>query len=113
MNERVVTVAIGYLVIVVALLHTSLGAKPTLRVVYRLNNVDNQNAVECYNDDMLLSGVTFTFMAPDDAETEQTGPRTVMADGTSYVFTVNPSNESLVTCTLDSVTSDPVMVAGM
>ena len=107
MNERVVLVAIRYLVIAVALLHTSLGAKPTLRVVYRVDGIDNKIELECLGGSFIVqSGATFTFKDP---ETEVVEVDNIM----ERRFTIHPNNESLVTCTIDSEESDPVMVAGM
>ena len=38
----------------------------------------------------------------------------VIAEGTSYQFTIKPNNESLVSCTIDNFEeSDQIMVAGM
>ena len=105
MNERVVLVAIRYLAIAVALLHTSLGAKPTLRVVYRVNDIDNKNELECLVGGFVRSGAIFTFKEP--------GTETVEDSIMERRFTIHPSNESLVTCTIDSEESDPVRVAGM
>ena len=106
MNERVVLVAVRYLVIAVALLHTSLGAKPTLRVVYGLDDVDNKNELECLVGGFLQSGATFTFKDPKTKAVEA-------GNVTEGRFTIHPTNESLVTCTVDSEESDPVTVAGM
>ena len=106
MNERVVLVAIRYLAIAVALLHTSLGAKPTLRVVYRVDGIDNKNELECLVGGFVRSGAIFTFKEP--------GTEAVEADNVmERRFTIHPSNESLVTCTIDSEESNPVRVAGM
>ena len=106
MNERVVLVAVRYLAIAVALLHTSLGANPTLRVVYRLDDIDNKNELECIVGYFVRSGARFTFKEP--------GTEVVEADSVmERRFTIYPSNESLVTCTIDSEESDPVRVAGM
>ena len=108
MNERVVLVAVRYLAIAVALLHTSLGAKPTLRVVYGFDAVDNKNELECLVGGFVRSGAIFTFKDPG------TEAAAVEADSVmERRFTIHPSNESLVTCTIDSEESDPVMVAGM
>ena len=102
MNERVVLVALA---IAVALLHTSLGAKPTLRVVYRVNDIDNKNELECLVGGFVRSGAIFTFKEP--------GTEAVEDSVMERRFTIHPSNESLVTCTIDSEESDPVRVAGM
>ena len=106
MNEGVVLVAIRYLAIAVALLHTSLGAKPTLRVVYGVDGIDNKNELECLVGGFVRSRAIFTFKDP---RTEAVEVDSVM----ERCFTIHPSNESLVTCTIDSEESDPVMVAGM
>ena len=105
MNERVVLVAIRYLAIAVALLHTSLGAKPTLRVVYSLDDVDNKNELECIVDGFIRAGAIFTFKEP--------GTEAVEDSVMERHFTIHPNNESLVTCTIDSEESVPVRVAGM
>ena len=112
MNGRVLLVVVRYLVIAVALLHTSRGQRPRLQVLYGLNGVDNQNELECYDGSTLIqSGARFTFRDPD--RPEQIGD-TVMAERSSYPFTIQPSNESIVSCRFgNSPESDRVMVAGM
>ena len=115
MNGRVLLVVVRYLVIAVALLHASRGARPRLQVIYGLNGVDNQNELECYDGNTLIqSGARFTFRDPD--RPEQMG-ETFVAERSSYPFTTQPSNESLVSCRFDdspdSEESDRVMVAGM
>ena len=108
-NGKVVLVAVRSLMIAVALLHAGRGARPRLQVIYGLNEVDNKNSLECYNgENFIQSGATYTFRDPV-TELEDT----VVAEGTSYTFTIQPSNESLVSCTIDSEESDRVMVAGM
>ena len=99
------------LMIVVALLHTSLGATPQLRVTYSLNGMDDQVSLECRErpSGLLRSGATYTFKEPGTGRTEYSD---VAIGSQSYTFTIHPSNESLVTCMLDSGESDPVMVAG-
>ena len=95
-----------YLTIAVALLHTSLGAKPTLRVVYRVDGIDNKIELECLVGDFVVqSRAIFTFKEP--------GTEAVEDNVMERRFTIHPTNESLVTCTIDSEESDPVMVAGM
>ena len=109
MNGRVLLVVVRYLVIAVALLHASRGQRPILRVIYSLNDVDNDNSLECV-DGSTRSGATYRFRNPVTEETEGT----VDTDGLSYGFTIQHSNESLVTCQFsDSEESDRVMVAGM
>ena len=109
MNGRVLLVVVRYLVIAVALLHASRGARPRLQVIYGLNGVDNQNGLECYDgDNFPRAGARYTFRDPV-TELEDT----IEAEGDSYIFTIQPSNESLVSCTIGSEESDRVMVAGM
>ena len=117
MSGKVLLVVVRYyyLVIVVALLHASRGQRPRLQVIYRLNDVDNENELECYDGSTLIqSGARFTFRDPDMPE--QMG-ETFVAERSSYPFTIQPSNESLVSCRVDdspdSEESDRVMVAGM
>ena len=100
-----------YLMTAVALLHTSLGATPQLLVTYSLNGMDDQVSLECRErpSGILRSGATYTFKEPGTRRIENS----VVAVGSqSYTFTIHPSNESLVTCMLESGESDPVMVAG-
>ena len=97
--------------IAVALLHTSLGETPLLQVTYSFNGMDDQVSLECRErpSGILRSGATYTFKNPGTGGIEYSD----MAVGQSYIFTIHPSNESLVTCTLDgSGESDPVKVAG-
>ena len=98
------------LLIVVALRHTSLGAIPQLLVTYSLNGMDDRVSLECRErpSGLLRSGATYTFKEPGTGRTEYRD----VAVGQSYIFTIHPSNESLVTCMLESGESDPVMVAG-
>ena len=75
--------------------------------------MDNRNSLECGDNttNTVVSGATFTFSQPGTGKVENT----IVAEPgiNSYPFTIHPSNESLVTCTLNSVVSDPVGVAGM
>ena len=110
MNEKLVLVAIRYLMIGVALLHTSLGETPQLQVTYSFNGMDDRVSLECRErpSNILRSGAIYRFKEPGTEEEESSA----VAVGQSYTFTIHPSNESLVTCTLDSGESDPVKVAG-
>ena len=113
MNRRVLLVVVRYLVIAVALLHASRGQRPRLQVIYGLNDVDNQNELECYDGSTfrIQSGARFTFRDPN--RPEEMG-ETFVAERSSYPFTVQPSNESLISCSFgDSEESDQVMIAGM
>ena len=115
MNGKVLLVVVRYLVIAVALLHASRGARPRLQVIYSLDDVDNKNELECYDGNTLIqSGASFTFRDPD--RPEQMG-ETFVAERSSYRFTIQPSNESLVSCRVDdspdSEESDRVTVVGM
>ena len=105
-------VATRYLIIAVAVLHASLGATPQLLVTYSFNGMDDKVSLECRErpSGILQSGATYTFKEPGTGNREDS----VVAVGQSYTFTIHPSNESLVTCTLcDFGESDPVMVAGI
>ena len=111
MSGKVLLVVVRYLVVAVALLHVSRGARPRLQVVYGLNDVDNQNELECYDgDNFRRAGATYTFRDPDRPDQIE---YTDVAEGTSYTFTIQSTNESLVSCTIGSEESDRVMVAGM
>ena len=104
--------AIRHLMIAVAVLHASLGETPQLQVTYSSNGMDDKVSLGCRErpSGLLRSGATYTFKEPGTGRTENS----VVAVGSqSYTFTINPSNESLVTCTLDSGESDPVKVAGI
>ena len=112
MNGRVLLVVVRYLVIAVAQLHASRGARPRLQVIYGLNDVDNINSLECFDEENFVqSEATYTFRDPVTRETER--ELTVGAEQRSYTFTIQPSNESLVSCTIGSKESDQIMVAGM
>ena len=115
MNVKVLSsttpTATRYLMIVVAVLHASLGETPQLQVTYSVDDMDDRVSLECHerSSGILRSGATYTFKEPGTWSTEYS----VVAVGQSYTFKIHPSNESLVTCTLDSGESDLVMVAGM
>ena len=103
--------AIRHLMIAVAVLHASLGETPQLQVTYSSNGMDDKVSLECRErpSGLFRSGATYTFKEPGTGRTENS----VVAVGQSYTFTIHPSNESLVTCTLESGESDPVKVAGI
>ena len=113
MNGKVLLVVVRYLVIAVALLHASRGQRPRLRVVYGVNNVDNENILECIGgeNNIIQPGATYTFRNPVTKGIER--ERTVGEEERIYHFTIQPSNESLVSCTVSSEESDRIMVAGM
>ena len=113
MNERVLLVVVRYLVIAVALLHASRGVRPRLQVIYRFDDVDNDNSLECIDGvgNLIQPGATYTFRNPATEETER--ELIVGAEEHSYVFTIQSTNESLVSCTIGSEESNRVMVAGM
>ena len=50
---------------------------------------------------------TYTFMDPEGRV-----ENSVVAAGSSYEFTIDTTNESLITCTIDNVESEPVKVVG-
>ena len=96
----------------IALLHASQGgARPRVEVIYRLNDVDNVNELLCYDgvSNLTRSGATYTFRNPMNMQIEET----FMVPGDSYPFIIHPTNESIISCTIDSKESDPVMVAGI
>ena len=103
--------ATRYLIITVAMLHTSLGATPQLQVIYSANGMDDKVSLKCRDQPsgLIVSGATFTFKEPGGRERMEDSVRAV---GSSYTFTIHPDNESLVTCTIESRESDPVKVAG-
>ena len=111
MNERLVLLASLYLTVAVALLHTSL-AQTTLQVTYNFNNMPELVSLECLtsSDGAIEHGATYTFMDPD--RMEESYSVTVAEGVISYEFTNNPTNESLITCTIDNVESEPVRVVG-
>ena len=111
MNGRVLLVVVRYLVVAIAPLHISRGARPRLQVVYGLNGVDNENSLGCIDaNNFRPAGATYTFRDPDRPDQIE---YTDVAEGTSYTFTIQSTNESLVSCTIGSEESDRVMVAGM
>ena len=117
MNPRSTTqIATGYFMIAVALLHhSSHGAEaPELLVTYSVNNMDDRVSLECRDrpSGILQSGATYTFKDPESGRIEYSVTETV---GSSYTFTIHPSNESLITCSTlcEFGESDPVMVAGI
>ena len=62
MNGKGVLAVVRYLMIAVALLHASRGARPRLQVVYGLDDVDNENTLECIGggDNNVQPGATYT-----------------------------------------------------
>ena len=68
-------------------------------------------SLECLtsSDGVIEGGATYTFMDPDGVEEKSV---TVAAGVYSYEFTNYPTNESLITCTIDTVESEPVRVIG-
>ena len=93
-----------------ALLQTSRGARPSVTVVYGLNDVDNKNELECYINGFRQSGANYTVRNPDTERIE----RNIIEPGSSYRFTIQPMNESLVSCKVgDSEESERVKVVGM
>ena len=112
MNEKLVLVAIRYLMIGVALLHTSLGATPLLQVTYSVDGMDDKVTLECRErpSGLLRRGATYTFKEPESGRMEH---NFTAVGSQSYTFTIHSDNESLITCTLTGFgESDPVMVAG-
>ena len=114
MNGRVLLVVVRYLVIAVALLHASRGQRPRLSVTYAaFDNDDSKTALECIDGttNLIPPRSTYRFRNPVTEQVEDE----VVAEGRSYLFTLLPSNESLVSCIIDSASeeSDRVMVAGM
>ena len=105
--------ATRYLMIAVAVLHTSLGATPELLVTYSPNGRDDEVQLECRDrpSGLIVSGATFTFKEPRTERMEDSDV-SFQAVGSSYTFTIHPSNESLVTCTIESRESDTVNVVG-
>ena len=111
MNERLVLLASLYLTVAVALLHTSLAQTTSLRVIYIINNnnmLGEQVSLECFDSaGIIRDGARYTFMDPEGREESS-----FVAAGRSYEVTINPTNESLITCTLNNVESKPVRVVG-
>ena len=111
MNERVVLLASLYLTVAVALLHTSLAQKPLLQVTYNFRDMPERVSLECINSNNLLErGATYTFVDPEGRENDRSVD--AAAGSTSYEFTNHPTNESLITCTINNVESEPVRVVG-
>ena len=113
MDQLLSGLVIRYLVIAVALLHASRGARPRLRVIYGLMEMENENTLECIDgvSNLIQPGATYTFRNPVTGEIER--EYTVGEEERSYSFTIQSTNESLVSCTVSSEESDRVMVAGM
>ena len=102
--------ATRYLMIAVAMLHTSLGARPQLQVSYRANGMDDRVSLECCDQPsgIIATDAIFTFKKRRMEDSDVP----VQAEGSSYTFTIHPDNESLVTCTTESGESDPIKVVG-
>ena len=96
-----------YLIIAVALLHTSLGQTPVLQVTYNFGGKPEIVSMECLDNGLLRAGARYTFMDPEGRV-----ENSVDVEGRSYEFTIHPTNESLITCTIDDVDSEPVRVVG-
>ena len=113
MNERLVLLASLYLTVAVALLHTSLAQTPlpVLQVTYNFGGMPERVSLECMNvsSGLLQNGATYKFKDPEGREED----RSFDVVGRSYEFTNHPTNESLITCTLKNVESEPVRVVGM
>ena len=107
MNVKITLTATRYLIIAVALLHTSHGQTTLLQVTYNFNNMPELVSLECLSDDIFRAGARYTFMDP-----ERRVENSIVAAGRSYEFTIHPTNESLITCTIDNVESEPVKVVG-
>ena len=105
--------ATRYLMIAVAMLHTTLGVTPQLLVSYSTNGMDDKVSLECRDQPsgLIMSGATFTFKEPGTERMEENDV-SVQPVGSSYTFTIHPDNESLITCTIESRESDPVKVVG-
>ena len=111
MNERVVLLASVYLTVAVALLHTSLAQIPSLQVTYDFGGMLERVSLECRNSNGLLQrGARYTFRDPEGREDDFSVD--AAADSTSYEFTNHPTNESLITCTINNVESERVKVVG-
>ena len=109
MNVKIYTLtATKYLIIAVALLHTSHG-QTLLQVTYNFNGMPELVSLECLSGGnfIIRTGATYTFMDPEGRV-----ENSVVAAGRSYEFTNHPTNESLITCTIDNVESEPVKVVG-
>ena len=109
MNVKITPTATRYLIIAVALLHTSLAQTSILQVTYNYNGMPELVSLECLSGTgVILDGARYTFMDPDGVEKNCS----VVAAGRSYEFTNHPTYESLITCTIDNVESERVKVAG-
>ena len=111
MNLKIILTTSRYLIIAVALLHTSLAQTSVLQVTYNFNDsMPELVSLECLAIDhnVTQAGATYTFMDPQWREEN----RSVYAEGRSYEFTNYPTNESLITCTIGNVESKPVRVVG-
>ena len=108
MNERVVLLASVYLTVAVALLHTSLAQTKLLQVTYNFNEMPEIVSLECLSNGIIRPGARYTFMDPEGREEDHS----VVVAGRSYEFRNHPTNEWLITCTLEDVESEPVRVVG-
>ena len=109
MNVKITLTTSRYLIIAVALLHTSLGQTPLLQVTYNFNNMPEKVSLECLDGDGIIrtGAARYTFMDPEGRVENVVHPA-----GRSYEFTIHPANESLITCTIENVESEPVKVVG-
>ena len=88
--------------------HCSLAQIPLLQVTYNFGGKPEIVSMECLDSNGLLqAGATYTFMDPEGRV-----ENSVVAAGRSYEFTIHPINESLITCTINDVESEPVKVVG-
>ena len=109
MNERLVLLASLYLTVAVALLHTSLAQTTLLQVTYSVNEMPERVSLECFDSaGIIRDGARYTFRDPEGSV-----ENSVVAPGRSYELTIHPTNESLITCTLNNVESELVKVVGM
>ena len=77
-------------------------------MTYNFGGKPERVSMECLDSNGLLrAGARYTFM---DAEGRV--ENSVDTAGRSYEFTIHPTNESLITCTIDNVESEPVKVVG-
>ena len=109
MNVKIIILIATRYLIAVALLHTSHGQTTLLQVIYNFNGMPELVSLECFDSAGIIRvGATYTFMDPDGRV-----ENSVNAPGRSYEFTNHPTNESLITCTLNNVESEPVRVVGI
>ena len=108
MNVKITLTTTRYFIIAVALLHTSLGQTTLLQATYNFNNMPEIVSLECLSNGIIRPGARYTFRDPEGREED----RSVVAAGRSYEFTNHPTNESLITCTIENVESEPVRVVG-